>query len=85
MATRKITLKEKPEGEIATDEAVSRSQRRPTSLRYLLQVDRQTKSSFDEIEEAKAAGRTIKNAFPMVQVSIYDTKESESFIVAASG
>ncbi len=40
--------------------------------RYWLQIDRQTKSSFDELEPAQQAGETLKKRFPNVHVSLYD-------------
>jgi hypothetical protein len=75
MATR-IKLREKAEP--ATDEsnAEVHSQRRPPNHRYLLQVDRQTKTSYPTMEAATTAGMVIKKGHPIVQVSIYDTVES---------
>ena len=52
-------------------------QHRPTLRRFRLQVDRQTKSSFDTMEEADKAGRAIKKQYPVVQVSIYDAEKSQ--------
>jgi hypothetical protein len=49
------------------------SQRKQTeAARYLLQVDRQTKSSFSTFEAARSAAVQIKTGFPILQVSIYD-------------
>ncbi len=45
--------------------------------RYRLQVDRQTKNSYATHDAAEAAGAAIKKAHPVVQVSIYDAKDSE--------
>ena len=47
-------------------------QRKQAEQRYRLQVDRQTKKSFDNLEAAAEAGTVIKKAHPIVQVSIYD-------------
>ena len=47
-------------------------QRKRAEQRYRLQVDRQTKKTFTTMEEAEAAGRLIKNAHAIVQVSVYD-------------
>lgn len=57
-----------------SEEAVEpRSQRRkPETGRYLLQVDRQTKESYQTIEAAEAAGLVIKKAYPILQVAVYD-------------
>jgi hypothetical protein len=43
--------------------------------RFRLQVDRQTKATFTELGDAEKAGREIKKAHPVVQVSVYDSKE----------
>jgi hypothetical protein len=45
---------------------------RPESGRYLLQIDRQTKSSFPTFDDAHSAGLRIKKGNPVVQVAIYD-------------
>jgi hypothetical protein len=76
MATKKINM---PPKEAVVEEApVRKGQLRPTQERYLLQVDRQTKRSFADVEEATKAGQAVKKAYPMVMVSIYDTAESQS-------
>jgi hypothetical protein len=49
--------------------------KRPEAGRYLLQVDRQTKASYNALETAEAAGLAIKTNHPIVQVSVYDTVE----------
>ncbi len=74
MATKKINM---PPKEIE-EAPVRKGQLRPTQERYLLQVDRQTKRSFADVEEAKKAGEAVKKGYPMVMVSIYDTAESVS-------
>jgi hypothetical protein len=56
-------------------------QSRPAQGRYRLQVDRQTKSTFDSLDEAQKAGRAIKKAHPIVQVSVYDAVESAQTIL----
>ena len=55
-----------------TEQASSQRKRKETS-RYLLQVDRQTKSAHETPESAEAAGLAIKTSHPIVQVSVYDT------------
>ena len=50
--------------------------KRPEVGRYLLQVDRQTKSSHVTGEAAEEAGKIIKDGYPLVQVAVYDTVES---------
>jgi hypothetical protein len=58
-----------------------RQRKRPESGQFLLQVDRQTKSSFATSEAAHAAGLAIKTAYPIVQVTVYDSKASVSTLV----
>jgi hypothetical protein len=58
-------------------------QKRPNLQRYRLQVDRQTKSSFDTLEAAEKAGKVIKKAFPVVQVAVYDAVGNESKTISA--
>ena len=64
------------------DEPHTASQkRRPELGRFMLQVDRQTKASYDTQEAAEKAGRAIKKSFPVVQVAIHDSVESVSTIL----
>jgi hypothetical protein len=56
-------------------------QSRPTQGRYRLQVDRQTKSTYESLEEAEKVGQAIKKAHPIVQVSVYDAVESAKTIL----
>lgn len=75
----KITVKKK---EAPREEAApSVGQARPALRRFRLQVDRQTKQAFDTAEEAEAAGRAIKKAHPIVQVSVYDADKSTQKIL----
>jgi hypothetical protein len=46
--------------------------RRPDLLQFRLQIDRQTKASYDSFEAAEQAGIAIKTGHPVVQVAIYD-------------
>jgi hypothetical protein len=46
-----------------------------------LQVDRQTKATFTSLSDAEKAGRNIKKAHPIVQVSIYDAEESQQTLL----
>jgi hypothetical protein len=46
---------------------------RPESGRYLLQVDRQTKSSFKTFDDAHSAALGIKKNNPVIQVAVYDS------------
>ena len=64
------TIKVKDVPEEAPERA---TQRKPQSGRYALQVDRQTKRSYETPEEAEAAGSALKKAFPVVHIAVYDT------------
>lgn len=57
-------------------------QRAPRPERFRLQVDRQTKSSFSSFEEAETAGKAIKKAHPIVQVSVYDGEDFQETIIS---
>ncbi|MPZ36492.1 MAG: hypothetical protein GEU95_00260 [Rhizobiales bacterium] len=58
------------------------SQRKRTEIgRYLLQVDRQTKGSYETAESAEVVGLAIKTGHPVVQVSIYDSVECRNTLV----
>jgi len=67
-----------PEAEVTVEtrkpeaEPTRSQRRRPEVGRYWLQVDRQTKSSYNSEAEAEAAGMAIKTKFAQVQVAIYD-------------
>jgi hypothetical protein len=46
--------------------------KRPEKGQFLLQVDRQTKTSYATYEAAEEAGLVIKRGHPVVQVAVYD-------------
>jgi hypothetical protein len=71
MVTRQIKMPRKDGSKNAIDEAPSQRQR-AESGRYLLQVDRQTKSSYPTAEAAQSAALVIKKGYPILQVSVYD-------------
>ena len=54
---------------------------RPDRGQFRLQVDRQTKSSYDSYEAAGQAGLAIKRGYPILQVSIYDTVQGVNTIL----
>ena len=60
-------------------------QRKQVEQRYRLQVDRQTKRSFDSLEAAAEAGTVIKRAHPIVQVSIYDALDCVNQLIGPDG
>jgi adenylyl- and sulfurtransferase ThiI len=70
-----------PKKEAVEAEPMKVDQRRPSMLRFRLQVDRQTKSSFDSMAAAETAGKAIKKAFPVVQVTVYDAQEHQQKIL----
>ena len=57
--------------------------KRPESGRYLLLVDRQTKSSFQTFDAAHLAGLGIKKTNPILQVTIYDSVDYSATLVDA--
>ena len=62
-------------------EAEIHSQRKRPEGRYRLQVDRQTKASYDTFEEAQAQGLRIKEQFTHVRVAVYDAQESTNTVL----
>jgi len=66
-----------PKKEAAAEPATSKAtQNRPALGRFRLQVDRQTKATYASMDEAATAGKAIKKAHPIVQVSVYDAEQS---------
>jgi hypothetical protein len=80
MASRQIKMPPKEGSEAEVNEVVSQ-RKRPESGRYLLQVDRQTKGSYQTPEAAQTAALVIKKAYPILQVSIYDSVEYANTLV----
>ena len=82
MASRqmKMPAKDDSEKEKEVDEVLSQ-RKRPERGRYLLQVDRQTKGSYTTVDAAQTAALVIKNAYPIVQVSVYDAVDNTSTMV----
>jgi hypothetical protein len=83
MATRQMKMPERksPEDAEAEPEEFFSQRKRPELGRYLLQVDRQTKGSYQTEETAQAAGLAIKKKYPILHVTVYDTVQSASAIV----
>jgi hypothetical protein len=79
MATRVVKLRDTSEP--TPEPEANRQRKRPEIGRYLLQVDRQTKGSYETAELAQAAGLTIKTGHPVVQVSVYDSVECLNTLV----
>jgi hypothetical protein len=55
--------------------AIPHKRTREVDGRYLLKVDGQTKTSFEERQSALKAARAIKRAYPIVVVTITDACE----------
>jgi hypothetical protein len=61
----------------------ARGQPRPTEEPFPLRVDGQTKRSFANKDAAITAGGVIKKAFPVVVVTVEDTKEGTTEFINA--
>lgn len=83
MATRQIKMPVKGDSEEVMEEAFSQ-RKRPERSRFLLQVDRQTKSSYTTSEAAQAAALVIKNSYPILHVSVYDSVDNTNSLVEAT-
>jgi hypothetical protein len=82
VASRQIKMPAKDDSEKVVDEVLSQKVR-PERGRYLLQVDRQTKGSYTTSEAAQSAALAIKTAYPIVQVSVYDSVDNSNTLVQA--
>jgi hypothetical protein len=71
MAPRQPNIVTMPDADEPTPPPLGQG-RRPESGQFRLQVDRQTKSSYSTYEAAEKAGLVIKQAYPLVQVAVYD-------------
>ena len=70
-----------PKKEAVEEVSVKAGQSRPILGRFRLQVDRQIKATYASMEEAETAGKAIKKAHPIVQVSVYDAQQSAQTIL----
>jgi hypothetical protein len=86
MAPSQMKMPEKKKIEnVETDAVEYFSQRkRPEVGRFLLQVDRQTKRSYQNLETAESAALNIKKSYPLLHVAVYDTVEFATSVIAAS-
>jgi hypothetical protein len=75
MATRQMKMREKTESPSSEPEEHLSQRKRPEAGRFLLQVDRQTKGSYQTAEAAQSAGDVIKKGYPLLHVTVYDTVE----------
>jgi hypothetical protein len=78
---RQMKMPVKDDSEKEEAEEVFTQRKRPETGRYLLQVDRQTKGSYKTSEAAQSAALEIKTAYPIVQVSIYDSVNNSHTLV----
>jgi hypothetical protein len=81
MATRVIKLPEQEARAAEVEPETFSQKRRPEVGRFWLQVDRQTKASYETSEAAETAGMVIKKGHPIVQVAVYDAVGSASKIL----
>ena len=56
---------------------------RPTEERFLLRMDGQIKRSFSSKEAAATAGAVVKKSFPVVVVTVLDSKNGTTEIINA--
>lgn len=57
---------------------------RPEMGQFRLQVDRQTKSSYETYEAAEKAGLVIKKGHPILYVTVYDATEGTNKVIELS-
>jgi hypothetical protein len=84
VAPRQIKMPDKDNSDKEAAEIFSQ-RKRPESGRYLLQVDKQTKASYKTPDAAQSAALEIKIAYPIVQVSIYDSVDNSTQLVEVPG
>jgi hypothetical protein len=84
MASRQMKMPVKDDADKEAADEVFSQRKRPERGRYLLQVDRQTKGSYTTSEAAQSAALAIKNAYPIVQVSVYDSVDNTNTILEAA-
>ena len=73
MAAGQMKMPEKKEPEVEFEQVSQK--KRPEPGRFLLQVDRQTKGSYQTTEDAQKAGRAIKKKYPIVHVTVRDARD----------
>ena len=85
MALRAAPKTRSKDQEAVGDAPLVVDQRKKTDERFRLQVDRQTKRSFTTLKSAVEAGLVIKQAHPIVQVSVYDSVDCTNQLVELDG
>jgi hypothetical protein len=81
MASRQIKMPVVDDSKKEAEEVFTQ-RKQPERGRYLLQVDRQTKDSYQTSEAAQTAALAIKKGYPIVQVSVYDSIENTHTTIA---
>jgi hypothetical protein len=81
MAPRIIKARERTDTTSDVEPARLSQNKRPELGRYLLQVDRQTKGSYQTLDAAQAAGQVIKKTYPILQVAVYDSVEGQNTLL----
>jgi hypothetical protein len=79
--TTRMATMSMPKKEAAEPIAIKVGQTRAPLGRFRLQVDRQTKATYASMDEAETAGKAIKKAHPIVQVSVYDAEQSAQILL----
>ena len=81
MAPRQMKMPEK-KAEAEPEEHFSQRER-PELGRHLLQVDRQTKRSYQTAESAESPGLAIKKEYPILHVTVYDSVDFASKVLTS--
>lgn len=71
MAPRKVNIVTTRDRDEPAPAPIGQAEK-PEIGQFRLQVDRQTKSTYSTFEAAEQAGLVIKQAHPVVQVTVYD-------------
>jgi hypothetical protein len=70
-----VRIKSKRSEQAESEQEPFTQRTRAAELRFRLQVDRQTKSSYTTADAAEEAGLAIKQVYPIVQVVVHDAEE----------
>ncbi len=82
MAARQITIVKTSDADEPAP-TVRGQGKQPEIGQFRLQVDRQTKGSYQTYEAAERAGLVVKEAHPILQVAVYDALGAISKILEA--
>jgi hypothetical protein len=82
VAEREMKMPKRKINREPEEEAIPPQNRRPESGRYLLQIDRQTKASFQTLDEAQSVALEIKKSYPVIQVAIYDSVDHSRTLIS---